>query len=207
MKITKIEIQKKNKNRVNLYVEEEFFCGLSLETVVKNHLKEGNEIEENKLNFLIFETEKEMALSKAVGYISKCQKTKKEVFKYLLQKGYDEQIINYVISKLEEYNFVDDISYAKNYIKFKNKNNGSRKIEMELKQKGISEEIAKESLEKYSNDREYVLSIATKYMKNKDKDIKNKQKAYRHLASRGFNSEDIIYALNQIFKNNNEEDF
>ncbi|MBQ9793142.1 MAG: RecX family transcriptional regulator [Clostridia bacterium] len=207
MKITKIEVQKKNKNRVNLYVDEEFFCGLSLETVVKNHLKEGIEVEEDKLNFLIFETEKEMALSKAVNYISKCQKTKKEVFKYLLQKGYDEQIVNYAISKLEEYNFVDDILYAKNYIKFKNKNNGSRKIEMELKQKGISEEIAKESLETYSNDREYVLSIAIKYMKNKDKDIKTKQKAYRHLASRGFNSDDIIYALNQIFKNNNEEDF
>ena len=205
MKITKIEIQKKNKNRVNLYLDEEFFCGLSLETVLKNHLKEGIEVEEDKIKFLIFETEKEMALSKAVGYISKCQKTKKEVYKYLIQKGYDEEIINYVISKLEEYNFVDDTLYAKNYIKFKNKNSGSRKIEMELKQKGINEEVAKESLEKYSNDREYVLMVATKYMKNKEKDLKNKQKAYRHLASRGFISEDIIFALNQIFGNNEED--
>lgn len=205
MKITKIEIQKKNKNRVNLYLDEEFFCGLSLETVLKNHLKEGIEVEEDKIKFLVFETEKEMALSKAVGYISKCQKTKKEVYKYLIQKGYDEEIINYVISKLEEYNFVDDTLYAKNYIKFKNKNSGSRKIEMELKQKGINEEVAKESLEKYSNDREYVLMVATKYMKNKEKDLKNKQKAYRHLASRGFISEDIIFALNQIFGNNEED--
>lgn len=205
MKITKIEIQKKNKNRVNLYLDEEFFCGLSLETVLKNHLKEGIEVEEDKIKFLIFETEKEMALSKAVGYISKCQKTKKEVYKYLIQKGYDEEIINYVISKLEEYNFVDDTLYAKNYIKFKNKNSGSRKIEMELKQKGIKEEVAKESLEKYSNDREFVLMVATKYMKNKEKDLKNKQKAYRHLASRGFISEDIIFALNQIFGNNEED--
>ncbi|MBQ3214455.1 MAG: regulatory protein RecX [Clostridia bacterium] len=205
MKITKIEIQKKNKNRVNLYLDEEFFCGLSLETVLKNHLKEGIEVEEDKIKFLVFETEKEMALSKAVGYISKCQKTKKEVYKYLIQKGYDEEIINYVISKLEEYNFVDDTLYAKNYIKFKNKNSGSRKIEMELKQKGINEEVAKESLEKYSNDREFVLMVATKYMKNKEKDLKNKQKAYRHLASRGFISEDIIFALNQIFGNNEED--
>lgn len=205
MKITKIEIQKKNKNRVNLYLDEEFFCGLSLETVLKNHLKEGIEVEEDKIKFLVFETEKEMALSKAVGYISKCQKTKKEVYKYLIQKGYDEEIINYVISKLEEYNFVDDTLYAKNYIKFKNKNSGSRKIEMELKQKGINEEVAKESLEKYSNDREFVLMVATKYMKNKEKDLKNKQKAYRHLVSRGFISEDIIFALNQIFGNNEED--
>ena len=52
MKITKIEIQKKNKNRVNLYLDEEFYCGLSLETIMKNHLKEGFEINENQIEFL-----------------------------------------------------------------------------------------------------------------------------------------------------------
>jgi regulatory protein len=44
MKITKIEIQKNNKNRVNLFVDDNFFCGLSLETIVKNHIKENQEI-------------------------------------------------------------------------------------------------------------------------------------------------------------------
>lgn len=206
MVITKIEIQKKNKNRVNLYIDEEFYCGLSLETIMKNHLKEGQSINESSLEYLICETEKEMALNKAVSYISKCQKTKQEIFKYLLQKGFDEQIINIVIEKLQEYNYVNDELYAKNYIKFKNKNNGSRKIEMELKQKGVAENIAKECLEQYSCDRESVLPVALKYMKNKEKDLKTKQKAYRHLASRGFQSEDILFALNQIFNNLEEEE-
>lgn len=206
MVITKIEIQKKNKNRVNLYIDEEFYCGLSLETIMKNHLKEGQSINESSLEYLICETEKEMALNKAVSYISKCQKTKQEIFKYLLQKGFDEQIINIVIEKLQEYNYVNDELYAKNYIKFKNKNNGSRKIEMELKQKGVAENIAKECLEQYSCDRESILPVALKYMKNKEKDLKTKQKAYRHLASRGFQSEDILFALNQIFNNLEEEE-
>lgn len=206
MVITKIEIQKKNKNKVNLYIDEEFYCGLSLETIMKNHLKEGQTINESSLEFLISETEKETALNKAVSYISKCQKTKQEIFKYLLQKGFDEQIINIVIEKLQEYNYVNDELYAKNYIKFKNKNNGSRKIEMELKQKGVAENIAKECLEQYSCDRESVLPVALKYMKNKEKDLKTKQKAYRHLASRGFQSEDILFALNQIFNNLEDEE-
>ena len=42
-------------------------------------------------------------------------------------------------------------------------------------------------------------------MKNKERDLKTKQKAYRHLASRGFSSEDIVYALNQIFDRDDEE--
>lgn len=203
MKITKIEIQKKNKNRVNLYLDDEFYCGLSLETIMKNHLKEGNEINKTQIEYLKTETEREVALSKAVGYISKCQKAKKEILKYLLTKGFDEIVCQQVIEKLEEYKFVDDEEYAKNYIKFKNKNNGSRKIAMELKQKGVDDEITSQSIEDYSCDRESVLIVATKYLKNKDRDLKTKQKAYRHLASRGYQSEDILFALNKFFK---EED-
>ena len=71
---------------------------------------------------------------------------------------------------------------------------------MELKQKGVDDEIASQSLENYSCDRASVLSVATKYLKNKDRDLKTKQKAYRHLASRGYQSEDIIFALNKFFK-------
>lgn len=204
MIITKIEIQKKNKNRVNLYIDEEFYCGLSVETVMKNHLKEGQSVNENSINYLVTQTEKENALAKAANYISKAQKTKKEITKYLFQKGYDEEVVNFVIEKFEEYNYIDDSLYAKNYIKFKNKNNGSRKIEMELKQKGVNEELLKQSLIDFADDRKSVLPVALKYMKNKEKDLKNKQKAYRFLASKGYNSEDIMYALNQIFKDEEE---
>ena len=52
MKITKIEVQKKNKSRVNLYLDGEFNCGLSLETIVKNGIKEGREITDEQLEFL-----------------------------------------------------------------------------------------------------------------------------------------------------------
>ncbi len=204
MIITKIEIQKKNKNRVNLYIDGEFYCGLSVETVMKNHLKEGQSVNENSINYLVTQTEKENALAKAANYISKAQKTKKEITKYLIQKGYDDEVIYFVIEKFEEYNYIDDSLYAKNYIKFKNKNNGSRKIEMELKQKGVNEELLKQSLIDFADDRKSVLPVALKYMKNKEKDLKNKQRAYRFLASKGYNFEDIIYALNQIFKDEEE---
>ena len=200
MIITKIEVQKRNKNRVNLYLDDEFASGLSLETVMKNHLKEGQEIKKENLEYLINQTEKETALSKAVSYISKCQKTKREVFKYLLSKGFEEEIANFVIEKLEEYKFVDDELYVKNYIKFKNKNNGKRKLAVELKQKGIDENLSKEKLDLLTSDRDNVLAVLEKYLKNKELDLKTKQKAYRFLASRGYESEDINFALNCKFK-------
>ena len=200
MKITKLEVQKKNKNRVNLYLNEEFYCGLSLEAVVKYNLKVGQEIEEQKLEFLQTDSEREIAQNKAISYISKYQKTEKELKDYLIKKGFDEEIVFEVIKKLKEYSFVDDDIYAKNFIKSKSKRSGKRKLSFELKKRGIDENLINENIKEYADDSETILPLCEKYLKNKPRDYKTKQKAYRFLSSRGFVSEDIISALNKYFK-------
>ncbi len=200
MKITKLEVQKKNKDRVNLYLDDEFYCGLSLEAVVKYALKVGQELEIQKLEFLQNDSEREIAQNKAMSYISKYQKTEKELRDYLIKKGFDEEIVLKVIKKLKEYNLVDDMSYAKNYIKSKSKKSGRRKLSFELKKRGIADDMVEENIEEYSNDSENILPLCEKYLKNKPRDYKTKQKAYRFLASRGFIGEDIMRALNMFFK-------
>lgn len=200
MKITKLEVQKKNKDRVNLYLDDEFYCGLSLEAVVKYALKVGQELEIQKLEFLQNDSEREIAQNKAMSYISKYQKTEKELRDYIIKKGFDEEIVLKVIKKLKEYNLVDDMSYAKNYIKSKSKKSGRRKLSFELKKRGIADDMVEENIEEYSNDSENILPLCEKYLKNKPRDYKTKQKAYRFLASRGFIGEDIMRALNMFFK-------
>lgn len=206
MQITKIEVQKKNKNRVNVYVDNEFYCGLSLETIMKNHLKEGQSVTKEGLDVLIIQTEKESAVMRATNYISKVQKTKKQVEDYLLKKGYDEEATNFAVEKLEEYHFIDDELFAKNYINYKNKSSGSRKIKMELKKKGVEEELIKLSIEDYANDELSIDAVAKKYLKNKTLDLQTKQKAYRHLLSKGYSYDDISSVLNKIFANGEEDD-
>lgn len=205
MIVTKIEIQKKNKQRINLYLDNEFYCGLSLETIMKNRIKEGQDLSKDSIDFLKNQTEKEIALSKAVSYISKSQKTLNEITKYLVKKGFDEDVCSYVVEKMQEYNFIDDELYVKNYIKFKNKNSGKKKIVLELKQKGIDENIINNSAEEYLKDRSYIKNVAEKYLKNKERDLKTKQKAFRFLVSRGYETEDIKWALDCFFKEDNNE--
>ena len=48
MKITKIELQKNNPDRVNIYVDDKFFCGLDVEILYSLCLKEGNELTEEQ---------------------------------------------------------------------------------------------------------------------------------------------------------------
>lgn len=200
MKITKIEVQKKNKNRVNLYLDNAFNCGLSLEVVVKYGLKEGKELNQELLDFLCDSSEKEVAMNKAISYIARYQKTEKEIQEYLLKKGFEDEIIQEVIKKLKEYNFIDDDLFAQNYIKYKTRSVGKRKLAYELRKKGIKETLIDNNIDIYSQDSDNVLLVAEKYLRNKPRDIKTKQKTYRYLLSRGFVSEDIIRALNTMFK-------
>ena len=203
MKITKIEVQKKNKSRVNLYLDGEFNCGLSLETIIKNGIKEGREITDEQLEFLKIEGEKEVALSKAIKYISKFQKTETELKTYLKKKEFCDDIIEYVLDKLKIYGFVDDKIFAQNYIKAKTINQGKRKLAYNLRKKGLKDDLIDSVLDNFCQDENQIEKVATKYLQNKPRDIKTKQRAYRYLASRGYESSNIISCLNNFFDEQN----
>lgn len=206
MLITKIEVQKRNKSRVNLYLDGEFYCGLSLETVLRNWLKEGQQISAEKVEYLKNETEKQVALEKATAYIAKCQKTKKQIYDYLQKKGFEESACNFALEKLAEYHFVDDEIYAKNYVKSKGKRCGEKKLAYELKHKGIDEQIINECIENFCEDEKNVDNVLEKYLKNKPLDIKTKQKAFRFLVSHGYSSEVASAAINRKYKSDCKEE-
>ena len=116
MKITKLEVQKNDKNRVNLYVDDEFYSGIPAELVYLEHLKTGLEIDEKDLKKIIFENEKSKAMSRVTKYIGSSLKTQKQIRDYLRKKEYSDDTIEFVMSKLVEYNYIDDKKYAQAYV-------------------------------------------------------------------------------------------
>lgn len=199
--ITKIESQTKNKDRVNIYLDGEFALGCSLEIALNNHLKENVEITEDKLKSLVFENEKSVALNKAVTLIGKNLKTKKQLKTYLKGKGYDDQIINYVLEKLIEYNYINDLNYATIYVRSVKHKYGKLKIENELKLKGINESDINLVLQEFESDEESVRGLAEKYLKNKEITQENLSKLYRFLISKGFEF-DLVSNVVKSFKEN-----
>jgi hypothetical protein len=83
MQITKIEFQKKHDDRVNLYIDDEFYAGVSVELILKSQLKKGQEISKEILDELILEDEKGSAFSKSVKYLSSALKTERQIKDYL----------------------------------------------------------------------------------------------------------------------------
>lgn len=194
--ITDITYQTKNKSRCNLFVDGEFFSGVSLETVLKFRLKVGDQVETENLTEILIQNERSEALNKAVAYISKYLKTKREVKDYLIRKGYSEEIAWYCVDKLKEYDYVNDTEYSKRYVESVSKNQGRRLVEYKLMMKGVKkQDIATAYDESTVDAKENAKALAIKYLKNKENTKENKAKAYRYLIGRGFTHEEAGYAL------------
>ncbi|MBQ0099807.1 MAG: regulatory protein RecX, partial [Firmicutes bacterium] len=146
------------------------------------------------------------ALSKAINYISKTLKTKVQVINYLRTKGYEDEIVFKVIDKLKEYNYIDDVEYAKKYLEFSSKKQGAKLSNYKLMAKGIR----KEDLEKANQESEirYDIScekVLEKYLRNKEKTKENLIKASRYLLGKGFNYEDIENAVSKLREEDGED--
>ena len=190
--ITKIEIQKKNKERVNLFLDGEYAFSLSAELVYKEGLNKNEEIDSEKLKILAEHESLIRCKNSALRIIEKSYKTEKEVRDKLILKGYEENSINKSIEFLKEYNFINDNNYTKAFISDKLKSQGSQKIKYTLIQKGISKDKIEEELSNLNkeNEKNIALNLAKKKLdiiKKKENDnFKISGKLYRYLISKGY---------------------
>ena len=195
--ITQITPQVKDKRRCNIFIDGRFCCGLTLETAVKNRLKVGQIITEERLSQMQLESEKDTAFDKALTHLSASLKTEKQIRDFLSKKGYLPAVIEYVLEKLRSYRFLNDAEYAETYTKNAAKRKGSLLIKMELKAKGISQTDIDEAMESLDENEELETAkdVLSKYMRGKTPDVQTLQKAYRHLMGKGFGYDVIKQAL------------
>ena len=195
--ITAITPQTKDKTRCNIFINGKFYCGLSLETAVKNRLKVGQRVSPSYLAKLQMECEKQKALDKALTHVSVSRKTEKQVREFLRKKGYLSIVCDYVIEKMRDYNFVNDVDYAQAYVDSAVKKKGGRLIRLELKRKGVAEEDVDCALESVDAQTEIdtATGILQKYMRGKVADKETLHKAFRYLMGKGFDYEIVKSAL------------
>lgn len=204
--ITKIEEQK-NKKRVNIFVDDAFFCGLNKETAVIFRLKVGNQVEEAVLKQAIFDSEVKSAEEKGADYSATRMHSKKELYEKLIKKGFEKAVVLKAIEKMEEYHYVDDELFAKQFIE-QNKKFSRKMLENKLKQKGISPDIIQENFETHDENDEFELCkrLAEKYAKSKDISKDGAiSKMYASLARKGFAFDTIKKATKHIISQDMQE--
>lgn len=126
-------------------------------------------------------------------------RTKKEIYEKLKQKGYDESTITQEISFLEEYGYINDSNYAQKFINdcVNIKKWGEKRIYSELIKKGINREIIDDLLN-VDNEEEILMSEFKKRFKNSDlSNINERRRIFGFFMRRGFKSSAIQYVLNK----------
>lgn len=161
--ITALTIQKRNPNRVNIFLDGEFSFGIYI--INAGHLKVGQIISQEIIDNLKKVDQIEDGFQKALKYISYKPRTKFEVVKKLKENDIDEDNISKVIETLVEKGYVNDFQFAKNWVENRSvyKPRSKKLISWELKNKQISEEIISEVTGYMAPEEKLAILAAEKY--------------------------------------------
>lgn len=202
MVITKIEKQKKNKERYNISIDGEFAFGLYEDSLVKYGLRSGDELTPEKIKEMQEYDEFGYGKKVAYSFLAYKQRSKKELVKKLKLKKISDDSIEKITELLEKQKYLNDGIYAVNYIedKLNSRPIGKRLAKLKLSKKGIDKELIEATLEKiYTEDTEteYAEKVLEKYVKKVKykNEADKKNKCYKYLISKGFDFDTVKRVL------------
>lgn len=202
--ITKIEIQKRNKERISIFIDGEYSFSCSAELVYIHGLKPNNPVNIEKLLEIVDEDNYLKCKNDALKKIERSYKSEKEIYDKLIKKEYDEKAIARAIQFLKSYNFLNDEQFVSLYIKEKIKSQGKNKIKYSLLRKGISEPLIEDKLKEISNSVQFdtALKLAEKKYKILSKNESDNRKIYsklwEYLLRNGYQKDIIDETLSKI---------
>lgn len=199
-KITALTRQKRNRGRINVYLDGNFAFGL--EHIVAAWLRVGQEISDEKILKLQQEDCFEVAYKRAVNFLSYRPRTEYEIKLNLRKHKVDQDIQGKVIDRLQRGNLIDDARFAETWIENRSEHRprSRRMLASELRKRGVEIQVIDNAL-KEIDDNELAYRAATKQSRkfqHLEKEVYRK-KMFGFLSRRGFNYSDSLDAVNQTW--------
>jgi regulatory protein len=199
--ITALTAQKRDRNRINVFLDGDFAFGLS--RLVAAWLHVGQELSDEKIADLQSADSLEVAYQKVIRYLSYSRRSTQEVQHYLEKQGASAEIVDEIIKRLRRNGLIDDKRLARDWVDSRSESRprGRRALVYEMKHKGIPDQAIHLALSEWNED-EMAYQAAKKHarkIKNLDW-IEFRQKMYAHLARRGFNYETAAPVVSRIWQ-------
>ena len=193
--ITSIKQQKK-KDRVNVYLDDEFGFGIDLDNFVLLGLKVNQELTEKEVEEIVKKAEFQKTFDKLLRFAMVRLRSEKEIHDYFRRKKVHESLHEKLFEKLRHFELVDDEKFAKWWVEQRQafKPKPKRILIQELRIKGIDKGIIDEVLGEEVVDEEKMAKELLEKKAYKWKDLparEARQKMYQYLAGKGF-SWDVI---------------
>jgi regulatory protein len=202
MRITAIEKNEKAASMATVFIDSNITFCLPIKRIELLELKEGKDISEVTLNYILQTEVYAAAKSAAVSFLAMKLRTAYEVVQKLSGMGYEDGTIEKVIDNLKEINYIDDLNYTRRYIseKSKLKPKSKKLLSIELSQRGIPDDIISTALEELELDEgEVALELLRKkYSRYSEFDEKLILKMKAFLMGRGFSYSQISKAVSSF---------
>ncbi len=144
--ITTLRFQKRNKDRVNVYLDGQFAFGLAVVEAI--HLEVGQKLSDDEIARLQIRDKIEQAYERALNFLSYRPRSEAEVRRNLRKKSVEEKAIEAVIERLTRADLLNDREFARYWVENRLEFNprGLRGLRYELRQKGLADGIIADTL-------------------------------------------------------------
>ncbi|HNK62501.1 MAG TPA: RecX family transcriptional regulator [Anaerolineales bacterium] len=206
-KITAITAQKKNPNRVNIYLDGEF--AFALARITAAWLKTGDLLNDEKIAKLQAEDSKERAYQQAMLFLSYRARSEKEIRQNLLKHEYSEDVVEGTLQRLRESGLANDNEFARAWVENRStfRPRSRRALTMELRQKGLDVETVNAAVSEVDES-----ALAYETARKRAPRLKGlewsefRKKLSEYLARRGFPYSVITSTVTQLWNETHTEE-
>lgn len=193
--ITSIK-QQKNKNRVNVYLDDVFGFGIDLDNFVVLNLRINQELTTDEVEKIVRKAEFQKTYDKLLRFAMVRPRSEKEIMDYFRRKEVHDSLHPNLLKKLKHLNLLNDLEFARWWIdqRMQFKKKSKRIIIQELRMKGISQNNIDDAFGETVIDEEKMARELLEKKAYKWKGLESRlagQKMSQYLAGKGF-SWDII---------------
>ena len=164
----------------------------------------GQDLGEEKIASLKAEDEREVTYQKALHFLSYRPRSSAEVRQNLLKHGISESLIEETVNRLQGAGLVNDEAFARAWVENRNtfRPSGKPALRMELRRKGLSDEIVQSVLDTQVNEETLAFEAARKYARRLAglEWPEFRQKLGGFLARRGFSYTAIAPVVSEVWK-------
>jgi len=199
--ITALKFQKKNKERVNVYLDGRY--AFSLAAIEAAPLRRGQWLSDREIEDLLGRDAFQRAYDRALRFLSYRPRSEAEVRRYLQSKKVPPAIETEVVERLTSVGLLDDQAFARYWVENRENFNprGRGALQYELRQKGLSEEALALALEDIDEEDSAYRALISRAHRMSPLDRQAfRQKWGSFLRRRGFSYEAIHAALERTWR-------
>jgi regulatory protein len=204
--ITALTGQKRNSNRLNVFLDGQFAFGL--EAAVASPLKVGQTLSPETIASLQQQDAVSQAKVRAVNLISRRPRSVAEIEQNLRKKEFVAEVIEQAVAQLEDVGLLDDAAFAAYWVEQREtfKPRSHLALRQELQQKGVSRAIIDRSLQDVDQTaaaQRVAEKQARRYTQLTEDEVRNKLGGF--LQRRGFQYEIIRQVIDELWETNSHD--